>query len=115
MSYALQNTITKSAFDAQKCIFLSEFINFLLLIHLENKINWFSFLNPPYQFSVCKAFFRSTKTVRVLTEELVYPFPSFLAEFGGALGLFLGFSIFMVWDMIIFCINGTRKIMKKSL
>ena len=43
----------------------------------------------------------STKLVKVKIEKLVYPFSSFLAEFGGALGLFLGFSIIMVWDMIL--------------
>ena len=32
------------------------------------------------------------------TEEIIYDFQSFVAEFGGALGLFLGFSIIMIWD-----------------
>ena len=31
-------------------------------------------------------------------EVLVYPFQSFLAEFGGSLGLFLGFSFMTIWD-----------------
>ena len=43
---------------------------------------------------------RSNKNVLVKTEHLVYPFSSFLAEFGGALGLFLGFSFFMAWDFL---------------
>ena len=34
-------------------------------------------------------------------QELLYPFTSFLAEFGGALGLFLGFSFVMAWDLIL--------------
>ena len=34
----------------------------------------------------------ASTTVIVKTEELLYPFTSFLAEFGGALGLFLGFK-----------------------
>ena len=33
-------------------------------------------------------------------EVLVYPFESFLAEFGGALGLFLGVSFMTIWDGI---------------
>ena len=41
----------------------------------------------------------ATTTVLVKTEELFYPFESFLAEFGGALGLFLGFSFMMAWDV----------------
>ena len=32
------------------------------------------------------------------TEEYAYGFTSFLAEFGGALGLFLGFSFFSLWE-----------------
>ena len=36
--------------------------------------------------------------ITVKTEELVYPLESFVSEFGGALGLFLGFSFLMVWD-----------------
>ena len=35
------------------------------------------------------------------TEEYVYDFFSFVAELGGALGLFLGFSFFMFWDFIV--------------
>ena len=30
----------------------------------------------------------------------VYPLESFISEFGGALGLFVGFSFMMVWDII---------------
>ena len=48
---------------------------------------------------------RSTSTVLVKTEHLVYPFSSFLAEFGGALGLFLGFSFLCVWDLLQMFIN----------
>ena len=32
-------------------------------------------------------------------EILVYPIESFLAEIGGSLGMFLGFSLFMLWDL----------------
>ena len=31
-------------------------------------------------------------------EVLVYPFQSFMAEFGASLGLFLGFSFMTIWD-----------------
>ena len=34
------------------------------------------------------------------TEEYAYTFISFLAEFGGALGLFLGFSFFGLWEFV---------------
>ena len=32
------------------------------------------------------------------TEYLVYPWTSLVAEFGGTLSLFLGFSFMMIWD-----------------
>ena len=34
----------------------------------------------------------------VETETLVYPWTSFVAEFGGSLGLFLGVSFMSLWD-----------------
>ena len=34
------------------------------------------------------------------TEQLLYPIDSFISEFGGALGLFLGFSCIMIWDAV---------------
>ena len=33
-------------------------------------------------------------------EDWVYPELSFIAEFGGALGLFVGFSFYMIWDIL---------------
>ena len=38
---------------------------------------------------------------QVETEELIYPWQSLVAEFGGALGLFLGFSFMTVWDSVL--------------
>ena len=38
---------------------------------------------------------------QVETEELIYPWQSLVAEFGGALGLFLGFSFMTVWDFVV--------------
>ena len=52
----------------------------------------------------------SKKMVKVKTEKLVYPFPSLLAEFGGSLGLFLGFSFMTVWDLIIGVRDGVIRI-----
>ena len=42
--------------------------------------------------------FAKTEAV-VEREALVYEFVSFVCECGGALGLFLGFSFFSVWDI----------------
>ena len=39
--------------------------------------------------------------IKVETEVLIYPWQSLLAEFGGALGLFLGFSFMTIWDFVI--------------
>ena len=42
----------------------------------------------------------ASKTVTKKTETLLYPFTSFVSEFGGALGLFVGFSFWMILDLI---------------
>ena len=39
-------------------------------------------------------------------EVLVYEFISFVAEFGGALGLFLGFSFLTSWDLLEIIIDS---------
>ena len=38
--------------------------------------------------------------VIVKSETLLFPWRSFISEFGGSLGLFLGFSFIMIWDII---------------
>ena len=53
-----------------------------------------SFKSEHYIFSMWVV---SSKT-RVETEELIYPMSTLVAEFGGTLGLFLGFSFISVWD-----------------
>ena len=44
----------------------------------------------------------SSPDVLKRTEELLYPFDSFISEFGGALELFLGFSCIMIRDFLEF-------------
>ena len=41
----------------------------------------------------------STTTLTIKEETLLYPFQSFLAEAGGSLGLFLGFSFLNLWNV----------------
>ena len=41
-----------------------------------------------------------SKNTVVKTEHLIYPISSLVAEFGGTLGLFLGFSFMTLWDQI---------------
>ena len=36
----------------------------------------------------------------VLREYLIYPFDSLVSDFGGTLGLFVGFSFVTLWDLI---------------
>lgn len=43
-------------------------------------------------------FILASTDILVETEAYTYPWVSLLAEFGGALGLFLGFSFIMLWD-----------------
>ena len=40
----------------------------------------------------------ASSKIKVKKQTLIYPLVSFLAEMGGSLGLFLGFSLMMVWD-----------------
>ena len=53
-----------------------------------------SFKSEHYIFSLWAV---SSKT-KVEKEELIYPMSTLVAEFGGTLGLFLGFSFISVWD-----------------
>ena len=43
-------------------------------------------------------FWAASNFTRVETERLVYPLSSLVAEFGGTLGLFLGFSFLAAWN-----------------
>ena len=43
----------------------------------------------------------SSTSVTLKEETLLYPFESFLAEFGGSLGLFLGLSFLSLWEFFI--------------
>ena len=42
-----------------------------------------------------------SNSTMVEREELIYPLTSLVAEFGGTLGLFLGFSFMTLWDHIL--------------
>ena len=44
----------------------------------------------------------SESKVLTRTEKVIYPVESFISEFGGAMGLFLGFSFMMIWDLLVF-------------
>ena len=43
----------------------------------------------------------SSNSLTIKEEKLLYPFDSFLADFGGCLGLFLGLSFLSIWDMFV--------------
>ena len=46
----------------------------------------------------------------VLREYFIYPFDSLVSDFGGTLGLFVGFSFVMLWDVVPFFITlGCQK------
>ena len=52
------------------------------------------------------------QSIQVETEELIYPWQSFLAEVGGALGLFLGFSFMTIWDSLHSLVGLTASAVK---
>ena len=43
----------------------------------------------------------SSTTLTLKQETLVYPTASFIAEVGGSLGLFVGFSFLNLWDYLL--------------
>ena len=55
--------------------------------------------------------FSSSKALERI-EQLLYPAESFISEFGGALGLFLGFSFLMVWEALDTCVRFSLKKIK---
>ena len=48
-------------------------------------------------------------------ESLVYSFESWLAEFGGSLGLFLGFSFMTIWEGIKNCFAYSKNIKENRI
>ena len=50
-------------------------------------------------------------TVLIEKEELAYPFITLLADFGGVLGLFIGFNFLMIWDIIVSVIEKINKLL----
>ena len=53
-----------------------------------------------------------TNLTKIEKEVLLYPFTSLLAEFGGSLGLFLGFSIMTIWDCAVDLIERVSKCLR---
>ena len=63
-----------------------------------------SFKSDNFTFSLWAV----SESTEVNKEELIYPLSSLVAEFGGTLGLFLGFSFMTLWDQIHLLGSGTR-------
>ena len=51
-----------------------------------------------------------SNSTQIRKEELIYPFSSLVAEFGGTLSLFLGFSFMTLWDKIHLLGYGTTAV-----
>ena len=71
--------------------------------------------------SLTIGFQASSDETWVEKEKLIYPLSSLVAEFGGTLGLFIGFSFIGVWDQLGFIgmvlrrnIGGKRKNSKQK-
>ena len=50
--------------------------------------------------------------VTVMKEFFVYTFFSLVSDFGGSLGLFVGFSFFSLWDLVKDCFLFSGKVIK---
>ena len=55
----------------------------------------------PSEFPFVLGIMPSTTEVTIETETVVFPWTSLLAEFGGTLGLFIGFSFMTIWDCLV--------------
>ena len=55
----------------------------------------------------------SSTTLTLKQETLVYPTESFIAEVGGSLGLFVGFSFLNLWDYLLTLLICSLKCHKK--
>ena len=53
-----------------------------------------------------------TNSTLVEKEQLVYPLSTLVAEFGGTLGLFVGFSFLDAWEEILKMVHVIKKCMK---
>ena len=49
------------------------------------------------------------------TEELIYNWVTFVSNFGGSLGLFVGFSFLMLYDWVVILLNFTKTIFVKKM
>ena len=53
-----------------------------------------------HQHTTAVSFIPGRKKITKKTEVRMYPLESLVAEFGGGLGLFLGFSFMNVWELL---------------
>ena len=56
----------------------------------------------------------SSNSLTIKEEKLLYPFDSFLADFGGCLGLFLGLSFLSIWDIFVSILKLVSNKFKKN-
>ena len=55
----------------------------------------------------------ASPTVTTEQEEMAYSFQALVADFGGLLGLFVGFNFLMIWDCILLamkCLKTKKKV-----
>ena len=58
-------------------------------------------------YSMIRVLF-SNPTLIIEKEEVAYPFMTLLADFGGVLGLFIGFNFLMIWDITVYVIEKIK-------
>ena len=64
--------------------------------------------NNYYYFSDYGVRWLDKKLIHI-KQELAYDWLTFVANFGGTLGLFLGFSFFMIWDWVASVLEHFKK------
>ena len=54
----------------------------------------------------------ASSSVTMLREEEAFPLGSFVADFGGVLGLFVGFNFLIVYDLLVEVIKKVHYILR---
>ena len=56
----------------------------------------------------------ASPTMTTEQEEMAYSFQTLIAEFGGLLGLFVGFNFLMIWDGVVLALKCLKTRTKPS-
>ena len=93
---------------------LTKFLPWSVNIGLPGRINSYKggHIKVKWKISLVVAVKWINKEISVETEQLAYDSLTFVANFGGTLGLFVGFSFYTLWDIVLPLIEKCKMIFK---